>query len=149
MNHPMPPELERKLYLEGIELFNGHEYFEAHETWEDVWHMAYGIKHDFYQGLIQCAVALEHYRRSNPRGVLSLFKSYRPKFRDVPRPFMGLDVERFLAQMHEVLRPVVDADPLPERGQIELDLAKTPKIELLYDPFESGEAARYARPEKF
>jgi len=149
MNHPMPPELERKLYLEGIELFNGHEYFEAHETWEDVWHMAYGIKHDYYQGLIQCAVALEHYRRSNPRGVLSLFKSYRPKFRDVPRPFMGLDVDRFLARMHDVLRPVVDADPLPERGQIELDLAKTPKIELLYDPFESGEAARYARPEKF
>ena len=49
--------------------FNRHEFFEAHETWEDAWHMAWGIKHEFYQGMIQCAVALEHYRRSNPRGV--------------------------------------------------------------------------------
>src|SRR6266576_156347 len=77
----MPPDLEKKLYLDGIHLFNEHEFFEAHETWEDIWHMAYGLKHDFYQGMIQAAVALEHYRRSNPRGVVSLFRSYPPKFR--------------------------------------------------------------------
>ena len=144
----MPPELEKKLYLDGIELFNGHEFFEAHEVWEDAWHMAYGIKHDFYQGMIQCSVALEHYRRSNPRGVASLYKSYQPKFRDVPATFMGLDVPGFLGAMREVLRPVIEADPLPERGEIELDLARCPKIELLYDPFERGEAQKYSRPQK-
>ena len=142
-------ELERKLYYEGIELFNGHEFFEAHETWEDIWHMATGPRGFFYQGLIQCAVALEHYHRSNPRGVVSLFKSYQPKFRNLPNPFMGLDVVKFLGEMCEVLRPVVELDPLPERGAIALDLETTPKIGLLYDPFETGEAARYARPEKF
>jgi uncharacterized protein len=145
----MTPDLERKLYYDGIELFNGHEFFEAHEVWEDAWHMAYGIKHDFYQGMIQCAVALEHYRRSNPRGVVSLFNSYQPKFRSVPNPFMGLDVAKFLADMRTVLRPVVEANPPLDRGQIELDLATTPKIALLYDPFENGEAAQYARPAKF
>ena len=145
----MDPALERKLYLDGIRLFNGHEYFDAHEAWEEVWHMAYGIKHDFYQGLIQCAVALEHYRRSNPRGVASLYKSYRPKFEHVPSVFMGLDVTKFLAEMRESLRPVIEADPLPEKGSVELDLATAPKINLLYDPFATGEAQRYARPEKF
>src|SRR6476620_6743197 len=144
----MDPLTERKLYLEGIQLFNEHEYFDAHEAWEDVWHMAYGIKHDFYQGMIQCSVALEHYRRSNPRGVASLYKSYQPKFRDVPATFMGLDVPGFLGAMREVLRPVIEADPLPERGEIELDLARCPKIELLYDPFERGEAQKYSRPQK-
>ena len=145
----MTPDLERKLYLEGIQLFNEHEYFDAHEAWEDVWHMAYGIKHDFSQGLIQCAVALEHYRRSNPRGVVSLYKSYQPKFKDVPAMFMGLDVTRFLSAMRESLRPVLEADPLPDKGEIELDLSRTPKIQLSYDPFENGEAIRYSRPEKF
>ena len=147
--NPMPLELEKKLYLEGIELFNGHEFFEAHEAWEDVWHAAYGLKHDFYQGMIQAAVALEHYRRSNPRGVLSLHRTYPPKFRNVPDSFMGLDVKRFLAAMEEVLRPVTTADPLPERGEIELDPARVPTISLEYDPFENGEAERYNRPEKF
>ena len=145
----MPPELEQKLYHDGIQLFNEHEFFEAHEVWEDIWHMAYGLKHDFYQGLIQCAVALEHYRRSNPRGVLSLYQSYRPKFKNVPPMFMGLDVKQFLKDMHEVLSPVVEANPLPEKGTIQLDVGRVKKMELKYDPFANGEADRYSRPEKF
>ena len=55
--NPMPLELERKLYYDGIQLFNEHEFFEAHEVWEDIWHMAYGLKHDFYQGLIDRAAS--------------------------------------------------------------------------------------------
>src|SRR5687767_8307420 len=124
--NPMPPELERKLYFDGITLFNEHEFFEAHEVWEDAWHMAYGLKRSFYQGMIQCAVALEHYRRSNPRGVASLYKSYQTKFKDIPPVFMGLDVKQFLAHMHAVLQPVVEANPLPEHGTIQLDLTRTP-----------------------
>jgi hypothetical protein len=149
MPSSIPLDLEKKLYFDGIHLFNEHEFFEAHEVWEDIWHMAYGLKHDFYQGMIQAAVALEHYRRSNPRGVASLHKSYPPKFRNVPDRFMGLNVKRFLEQMDEALRPITGANPLPERGQIELDETKVPKIELEYDPFETGEAARYNQPEKF
>ena len=149
LNHPMPPELEKKLYFDGITLFNEHEFFEAHEVWEDAWHMAYGLKHSFYQGMIQCAVALEHYLRSNSRGVASLYKSYQTKFKDVPQIFMGLNVEQFLAQMHQALKPVVESDPLPDPGTIQLDLSSTPKIELLYDPFQTGEADRYRRPAKF
>ena len=145
----MAPTLERKLYYDGIQLFNEHEFFDAHEAWEDAWHMAYGVKHDFYQGLIQCAVALEHYRRSNPRGVVSLYRSYRPKFEQVPPVFMGLDVVKFLGEMREALRPVIEAEPLPEKGSIELDVSRAPRIELLYDPFQNGEAERYNRPEKF
>jgi hypothetical protein len=143
------PVLERKLYYDGIELFNEHEFFEAHEVWEDIWHMAYGLKHEFYQGMIQCAVALEHYNRSNPRGVVSLYRSYQTKFVRVPPTFMGLDVKSFLSKMHEVLKPVVEADPLPERGGIALDPSLAPKIQLQYDPFETGEAQKYDKPGKY
>ena len=141
----MDPTLERKLYYDGITLFNEHEFFDAHEVWEDIWHMAFGTKFEFYQGLIQCAVALEHYRRSNPRGVVSLFESYNRHFKDVPKIFMGLNVEEFLGQMKQTLSPVLTLDPLPERGVIELDAAAVPTIRLMYDPFETGEAQRYAR----
>ena len=142
----MDISLEKKLYLDGIHLFNEHEFFDAHEVWEDIWHEAYGTKYEFYQGMIQCAVALEHYRRSNPRGVVSLYDSYRRHFKDVPETFMGLDLKGFLAEMREVLRPVLEADPLPAKGEIELDPARVPKIALKYDPFETGEAERFSRP---
>ena len=147
-DYSMSPEVERKLYLDGIHLFNEREFFEAHEVWEDAWHMAWGIKHEFYQGMIQCAVALEHYRRSNPRGVISLFESYNEHFKDVPATFMGLNVTSFLKEMHNVLRPVLEAQPIPERGAIELDVNRAPTIQLMYDPFETGEAQKYSRPSK-
>ena len=143
----MTQEEEKKLYYDGITLFNEHEFFEAHEVWEDAWHMAYGTKYEFYQGMIQCAVALEHYSRSNPRGVVSLYDTYRKHFRTVPPIFMGLDVKGFLAAMHQVLRPVLEAQPLPERGQITLDRSRAPQIALQYDPFETGEALKYDRPQ--
>jgi hypothetical protein len=149
MQDPMPPELERKLYYDGIRLFNEHEFFDAHEVWEDIWHMAYGLKHSYYQGMIQCAVALEHYRRGNPRGVISLHRSYQTKFVGVPEVFMGLRVKDFLAAMQRVLGPVLAANPVPEKGVIELDESLVPKIELIYDPFETGEAAMYSKPDKF
>ena len=145
-DYSMPPDVERKLYYDGIQLFNEKEFFEAHEVWEDAWHMAYGTKFEFYQGMIQCAVALEHYRRSNPRGVLSLFESYNKHFADVPDVFMGLEVKTFLERMRVVLEPVLTANPVPQRGQIELDPLRAPTIQLKYDPFETGEAQQYGKP---
>ena len=142
----MDPALEKKLYLDGIRLFNQHEFFEAHEVWEDIWRQAHGTRCEFYQGLIQCAVALEHYRRSNPRGVVSLYDSYRRHFKDVPDRFMGLDVKSFLAAMRDALRPVLDADPLPPKGQVALDPARVPTIELAGDPFDTGQTLKHTRP---
>jgi hypothetical protein len=51
--------------------------------------------------------------------------------------------------MRRALEPVLSADPVPEKGQIELDESTVPRIELIYDPFETGEAAIYSKPEKF
>jgi hypothetical protein len=48
--------------------------------------------------------------------------------------------------MQAALRPVLEADPLPQRGSITLDLSTTPQIELSYDPFERGEAQQFSRP---
>jgi hypothetical protein len=139
---------ERQLYFDGIALFNEREFFEAHEAWEDAWRMACGKKFYFYQGLIQCAVALEHYRRSNPRGVVSLYRTYNLKFAHLSdhAVFMGLEIAPFLAAMRGVLSPILDAPELPAQGSVRLDESLSPTIALQYDPFETGEAARYDRP---
>ncbi len=126
----MSSEEENKLYLEGIRLFNQHEYFEAHEVWEDLWRISTGLKRQYFQGLIQCAVALEHYRRSNPHGVVALHRSYQSRLRDVPRFFMGLNLTAFLAKMEETLSPVLAANPLPAKGEVHIDYALTPQIQL-------------------
>ncbi len=63
------------LYLAGIEHFNVCDFFEAHETWEELWTDYQGPARKFYQGLIQVAVALHHFGNGNIRGAKKLYLS--------------------------------------------------------------------------
>jgi len=53
---------------EFIRLFNEQSFFEAHEVLEELWLVTDGEQKLFYQGLIQCAVSLAHWKKSNSRG---------------------------------------------------------------------------------
>ncbi len=55
--------------------FDGGEYFEAHEEWEELWNLADGERHNFLQGLIQIAAALHHAQKGNFKGTEKLFAS--------------------------------------------------------------------------
>ena len=75
------------LYLAGIEHFNVCDFFEAHETWEELWTDYSGPARKFYQGLIQVAVALHHFGNGNIRGAKKLYLSssaYLEPYRPVP-----------------------------------------------------------------
>ncbi|MGI8978537.1 MAG: DUF309 domain-containing protein [Pirellulaceae bacterium] len=70
---PLTPEnaLRHATYLWGIQLFNHGYYWEAHETWEQVWH-ACGRKRsaaDYLKGLIKLAAAGVKSREGRPEGV--------------------------------------------------------------------------------
>lgn len=58
-------------FCAGIELFNRGYYWEAHETWERLWHAAgkSGPVADFLKGLIKLAAAGVKSREGNPAGV--------------------------------------------------------------------------------
>jgi hypothetical protein len=57
----------------GIELFNSHRFWEAHEAWEEIWLEAKGNEKTFLQGLIQVAAAYHHISRGTNRGAIRLF----------------------------------------------------------------------------
>ena len=132
---------EAAVFHKGIELFNAGEWFEAHETWEDIWRPAQGPKKPFYQGLIQAAVVIEHIRRGNPRGVRSVYESCLPKFAGLPNVYMGVDIPALLAGLKRMVDPVFAlpaehfAPGLPRGQSLPVDLAQAPRIELLCDPF--------------
>lgn len=132
---------EPKFFREGLELFNDGEWFEAHEVWEDAWRMAAGDRKRFYQGLIQCAVTLEHARRGNPRGVQSVFATAVSKFQGLPDVYRGVNVRRLIDELRRFIQPVLDMsrdafDPGRGRGvPLPIDLNHAPRIALEYDPF--------------
>ncbi len=122
-----PNEYE-PLYLQGIAYFNDCEYFESHEVWEDLWQEHQGEDRRFYQGLIQVAVALHHFGNGNIRGARKLNLGCR-KYLDPYRPkHLGLDLDRFLAQLDACFALV--AASTEEFPQIELDPESLPEIHL-------------------
>ncbi len=62
---------ECRPYLYGLDLFNFGYYWEAHETWEQIWHAAgrSGPLADFIKGLIKLAAAGVKARERRPEGV--------------------------------------------------------------------------------
>lgn len=123
------------LYLRGIELFNQCEFFESHESWEELWQEDFGPSRKFYQGLIQAAVALHHFCNGNIRGAKKVYygscsylEAYRPKH-------LGLDLDAFVKQMTFCFQRVIDSQE--EFPQIEIVADDIPEIHL--DPPPSAE----------
>ena len=62
-------------FRRGIEQFNTGRFFDAHETWEEVWLRSPEPEKTFLQGIIQIAAAFHHYSRGNLRGARSLLQA--------------------------------------------------------------------------
>ena len=84
-------------YLAGILFFNEHDFFEAHEVWEDLWSESHGAERRFYQGLIQAAVGLFHFSGGNLGGAVKLYRSSYDYMKTCGSPFLGLDVDEVLS----------------------------------------------------
>lgn len=120
-------------YLAGIVLFNRHDFFEAHEVWEDLWLDRALPEKRFYQGLIQAAVGLCHYANGNLRGAAKLYASSRAYMEPDRSPYLGMDTASFWRQMEQCFNPVL-ATGEPDRHVVQLDLNLVPVIRLEPEP---------------
>jgi hypothetical protein len=106
---PKPPPLDpanwraSETYLYSIDLFNHGYYWEAHETWESLWHAAgrKGVVADFLKGLIKLAAAGVKMREGNVDGVRRHMKRADELLTSVSATatyFCGLKLLEILAQ---------------------------------------------------
>ena len=134
-----PPNLtpeQTALFHSGLALFNAGDYFEAHEAWEELWHSLTGEPKRFMQGLIQCAVTLEHVRRGNPRGVVTVFASAQTRLKGFPPVYMGLPIGRLQEDLAKFIEPIRQMpreyfEPRKGRGlAMPVELENAPRIEM-------------------
>ncbi len=114
-------------YLEGIRLFNKGEYFECHEMVEDIWMRSEGMDHLHYQGIIQLAIALNHYQKGNFAGAMGLYEKACDKWNRLPAHYMGVDLKELREKADNFFEKVREAGA-PGMGQVDLSLV--PKIPL-------------------
>jgi hypothetical protein len=116
------------LYLKGIEHFNACDFYEAHEAWEELWADHFGPSRQFYQGLIQAAVALHHFGNGNIRGAKKLYYGCRGYLAGYRPAHLGLDLERFFAELERCFAEVISS--AEEFPQVEVVPDLIPEIHL-------------------
>ena len=116
--------------LQGIREFNRGDWFECHETVEDLWIGEVGEVRDFYQGLIQIAVALHHWRNGNFGGAVSLLKGGAGYLRAVADRCQWVDVAGLIADSD---RMRVALEELGSERMESLDPALLPLIRTVQD----------------
>ena len=99
--HPnLRPEERRRLFLEGIELFNRGAFYDSHEVWEDIWRSTTPEPKNLFQGLIQVAAALHQFldlkRQEAPGRTLAKARVRLEPYAPVA---CGLDVAGLLDQV--------------------------------------------------
>jgi uncharacterized protein len=130
-------------YLAGILFFNGGDFFEAHEVWEDLWSESHGAERRFYQGLIQAAVGLFHFSGGNLGGAVKLYRSSFDYMKTCGSPFLGLNVDDFWQRMARCFDPLLCTDK-PDR-HLRPDPARLPVLTLDPAPETWPDPAIYVR----
>ena len=90
------------LFQEGLNHYRSKDYFEAHESWEDLWSDYYLEDRKFVQGLIQLAVSFVHLGNGNINGAKSLLNKCTEKFKLFSGIHRDIDVKQLLDQINNV-----------------------------------------------
>ena len=125
--HETPPALLRR----GIAQFNRGEFFEQHETLEDLWREESRPIRTLYQGILQIGVAMYHVQRRNHHGAVYMLTRGSAYLRPFAPSCQGVDVADLLRQAACVL------DEVERLGPDQLDAFKwalAPRVRAMENP---------------
>jgi hypothetical protein len=114
-------------YLFGLDLLNHQFFWEAHETWEPLWHAngRKGVVADFLKGLIKLAAAGVKHLEGVPRGTATHARRAADLWRGVARS-IGEGADTFMGLR---LRSLIDlADGIAEGGWPETPIVLLPSL---------------------
>jgi predicted metal-dependent hydrolase len=114
--------------LQAYGEFNRGDWFECHETLEDLWVGEDGETRDFYQGFLQVAVALHHWREGNYGGAVRVLEAGIDYLRRVGPVCQRMDVAGFVSAAERLQEELT---ALGAERMAALDPARIPKLRII------------------
>jgi predicted metal-dependent hydrolase len=100
------------LYLLFMYYFNvKRDYYECHDVMEELW-LEEG-RDKFYQGLLQVAVGLYHFRWNNLKGSILLFEGAVEKLKPYPETMGGIQLKKIREEAEEYLLKLLNYEQKP------------------------------------
>jgi len=125
--HAPPPED----LLKGIAQFNRGEFFEQHETLEDLWRVELRDVRRLYQGILQVGVGMYHIQRNNHHGAMYMLTRGSSYLRPFAPACQSVDVSRLLTDASHVLEEV---RRLGKDNLARFDWSLAPRVHVVIPP---------------
>ena len=117
--------------LKAFGEFNREDWFACHETLEELWSGSSGEMRNFYQGTLQLAVALHHWRNGNFNGARLLLGSAVDYLKRVGKKCQRIDVAALISAADRFREIMVSLGP----GRMaDIDVTLIPKMQLADSP---------------
>jgi predicted metal-dependent hydrolase len=92
--------------LEGLELFNKRQYFDAHEALETAWRDETRPIRNLYRGILQAAVVYLHLTNRNYPGVIKVYQRCQKWLEMWPETCRGVSVGQLRRDLETVIAQV-------------------------------------------
>ncbi len=115
-------------FLRGVELFNHEEFYDCHDTIEDLWLQESSDQQPFLQGIIQAAVAFHHYQHGKWGAARSMLKLAIRKLEDYPEYHQRVKVNELVCELSGWKR-ALDEAIISQKTHVPIGLAY-PRIRL-------------------
>lgn len=90
----------------GIDLFNDHNFFEAHDYFEDIWLDADHDDRKFFQGMVQVSVGCYHLICGNKKGAESQLTKGKNKLNEYLPNYYKVNIEKLISDIEILLKNV-------------------------------------------
>lgn len=123
----MDPRLAR-----GIEQFNAGSFFDAHETWEELWNDTVGPEKLLLQGLVQIAAGYAKVETGIRGGALKLLTRGLELLRQYPPETSGLSLGPFAAGI------AADIERVRAAAEVTIDAVRPPQLRCIVGAAATG-----------
>jgi len=129
--------MESPEFWQGIEQFNREEFYDCHDTLEAIWMDAIATEKNFYQGILQIAVACYHLGNYNWRGAVTLLGEGVRRLSYFQPSHSDIDISSLVSQSYQLLQQLQQIEPDRVRSFVE-NLSQNqpfpfPKIQIIQD----------------
>ena len=103
--------------LNALNLFNNHEWYEAHDAFEEIWNSLDGDERQIIQGILQVSVSQFHLSKGNLNGATILLGEGLGRIKTRTNINIGIDLEAFCRCLEDFLRKIQYNELLNEKDK--------------------------------
>ena len=101
----------------ALKFFNNHQWYEAHDAFEEIWNTVDGDERQVIQGILQVSVSQFHLSKGNLNGATILLGEGLGRIKPRTKINLGIDLESFCRCLEDLLRKLQYKEILNENDK--------------------------------